>query len=592
MNLPEAIAPWADAFAAVSADVALSLGPSVARLAAAVGPLRTRTLYGTGDPDGYDGLTRRGAYERLLLSEWALSEEAPDEFLRRAATRELGFHQLVYRETAKARASVLLFDAGPTELGSPRIAHLAALLVMAQRAHDAGARFAWGVLQLPPDAPVPSAGLHLDLTPDNVDLLRVARQCLGPGDADLDAWAELEGRAGSWDDLWIVGPAETASRWRSRVARRAGSTGGFIEVCEVATPGARSLDVRVLQRSTTRVVTLDLPDAATCVRLVRNPLRRIEPPKPAVSVGRAPARVPNRTRPVLSNPLMVSHGTKVIARTSDGALLVFGVPGSSRGGTPRPRVVMPRPGEKILAAGWGHRRLVMVSDYLGALRLHDWNGNLFPWATGARDASDVARAAILEAGGADEHLPAVYVHQLTLASRRTASMLDRQGRLWRLDPEDVQLAASEVVSVQFSGELLIVRSAVHDEGARNVVLPAAGFPGEAVEKAPGEWTLELFKGKSTGEVTHVPPDARVIGVGGYANRSAPPMICVAADGRTIVQHTGAEVVRIHAAEAPIVHAVVEAFGARIAYVTDGGVLGVYESTRADLLMRYTPGAWR
>lgn len=592
MNLPESIAPWADAFAVVSPDVALSLGPSVARLAAAVGPLRTRTIYGTGDPDGYDGLTRRGVYERLLLSEWALAEEAPDEFLRRAATRELGFHQLMYRETAKARASVVLFDVGPTELGAPRIAHLATLLMLSQRARDARARFAWGVLQHPPGAATPSAGLQLDVTPENIDGLRVARQPLGPGDADLDAWAELEGRAGSWDDLWIVGPDETASRWRERVARKTGSTGGFIAVRETAEPGARSLDVKVRQRSTTREVSLDLPDAATCVRLLRNPLRRVDPPKAPVRDVRVPARVPNYTRGILSNPLIVSHGSKVIARTSDGALLVFGVPGSSRGGTPRPRIVMPRPGEKILAAGWGHRRLVMVSDYLGALRLHDWNGNIFPWVSGERRADAEARAAILDAGSTDEHLARVFVHQLAPSSRRTASLLDRRRRLWRLDPEGVQLAATEVVSMQLSGEMLVTRSERHEEGARNVVLPAAAFAGDAVEKAPGEWTLELLKGASKGDVTRIPPGARPVGVGAYAPNHAPPIICVDADERSLVQYTGAAVARIHTAHAPIIHAAVEAYGARIVYVTEDGTLGVYDHARSDLLLRYTPGAWR
>src|SRR5687768_17876785 len=45
------------------------------------------------------------------------------------------------------------FDAGPNQLGSPRIAQIAALIVLSRRAEAAGVRFAWGILQ-EPDAPL------------------------------------------------------------------------------------------------------------------------------------------------------------------------------------------------------------------------------------------------------------------------------------------------------------------------------------------------------------------------------------------------------------------------------------------------------
>lgn len=392
MNLPEALEPWAASLAVVAPDVALSLGPWLARLAPAIGPLRARALVGGGDPDGYDGLTRRGPYERLLLSEWLLADEAPDEFLRRAATRELAFHHMVYRETAKARTSVALFDAGPTEMGTPRLAHLAALLVLAQRAHDAGARFGWGVLQAPPGATGATAGLRLGVHVDNVDGLFAARQALGVGDSDLAAWADLERASGPWHDLWIVGPRATWERWRERVARRFGATGGHVEPCDVLDVGEARLTVRVRQRSTAREVELALPNPQVCVRLLRNPVRAPAPPRPA----RPPASAGNRVRPIRSNALFGSRGSKVFARTLGGELLVFGVPGTARGGTPRPRIVTPRPGERILAAGWGARKLVLLSLYNDGLRLYDWTGNDFPWDRGERaathEASDALRA--------------------------------------------------------------------------------------------------------------------------------------------------------------------------------------------------------
>jgi hypothetical protein len=43
--------------------------------------------------------------------------------------------------------SIVLFDTGPDQLGSPRLAHLAILIVLIRRAHRALANFSWGILQ-------------------------------------------------------------------------------------------------------------------------------------------------------------------------------------------------------------------------------------------------------------------------------------------------------------------------------------------------------------------------------------------------------------------------------------------------------------
>ena len=593
MNLPEALEPWADAFAVVAPDVALSLGPSVARLASAVGPLRTRSLVGSGDPDGYDGLTRRGSYERLLLSEWALIDVAPDEFLRRAATRELGFHQWMFRETAKARASVALFDAGPTELGSPRIAHLALLLLLSQRARDAGARFAWGVLQMPPGSTLPGAGLRLDVTPDNIDGLRVMRSPMRTADSDLDAWVDLERRGGPWDDLWIIGPSDVARRWQERVARRQGTTGGAIEVRESDQPGARVLAASVRQRSTTRDVSLDLPPSDVCVRLLRNPLRRVDPPKPT-RTGRTHTTVPNHTRPVLSNPLLFASGSKAVARTTDGALLVFGVPGSSRGGTPRPRIIMPRPGERIIAAGWGSRRLVMLSSYMNSLRLHDWNGNIFPWSDAYREATPEVIEALFSVADDATNLANVFVHRVTPASVRTASMLDLSRRLWRLDPEGVKLQESDVAAAYVRDEELVTaRASVDGDAPRLGVFPALMRLGFAVSYVPGEWKILPLKATPTSDAfTRVPLDATVLGVARFGGKPAPPMVALEGDRVTIALYEGTERRVMFKSPTQIVRASLEVFGARVAYSLEGGGLGVFDLTRSEELMRYAPGGWR
>lgn len=592
MNLPEPLEPWAAAFEVVAPDVALSLGPSVAKLAVAIGPLRTRSLVGSGDPDGYDGLTRRGSYERLLLSEWALIDAAPDEFLRRAVMRELGFHQRVFRETAKARASVALFDAGPTEVGAPRIAHLALLLLLAQRARDAGARFAWGVLQMPPGATLPWSGLRLDVTPDNVDWLQRMRFSMGAADTDLDAWVDLERRGGPWDDLWLIGPDDLSRRWQERVGRRPGMTGGSVVVRDSDAPGAKVLHARVRQRAVTRDVTLDLPPPDVCVRLLRNPLRRLTAPKPTSS-ARAHTSTPNHARPVLSNPRLLASGTKLVARTTDGALLVFGVPGSSRGGTPRPRIVMPRPGERILAAGWGHRRLVMVSAYLNSVRVHDWNGNVFPWSESERPTSVEAHEALLALDD-EAHLAEVFVHRMTAGQPRTASVLDRARRVWRLDRGGVVMHENEVASAYVRDEELVVaRAFVDGEAPRLGVLPAMMRLGFAVSHAPGEWWLSALKSSGTsGPLTRMPVESTALGVARFGAKPAPAIVALEADRVTFAIYEGSERRVMFKAPMAVKQATLEVFGARVAYTFDGGGVGVYDLTRSEELMRHAPGGSR
>jgi len=149
-SLPDALRPWASQLSLFPEDLALSLGAHVARLAAAIGPMRARNEVVGGELQGYDGLTRRGSPERLLISEWLMAMEAPDEFVRRAAFGEQAYLKPAFRQPQGGRRAVALLDAGPDQLGAPRIAHLALLVVLARRAEAAGVGFSWGVLQAPP----------------------------------------------------------------------------------------------------------------------------------------------------------------------------------------------------------------------------------------------------------------------------------------------------------------------------------------------------------------------------------------------------------------------------------------------------------
>ena len=182
-ELPPELARWESELAALPPELARALAPWVGRLAVAIGPWSDARGRGDGEPDGVGALSRRGSYERLLASEWLLADELPDEFLRRAASSEHLFLATVRRAPSGSRRCVALFDAGPSQLGAPRIAHLALLIVLARRARDAGARFSWGVLQSSP-------ALRENSDASAIRALLDARSVREAAREDLDGWRD------------------------------------------------------------------------------------------------------------------------------------------------------------------------------------------------------------------------------------------------------------------------------------------------------------------------------------------------------------------------------------------------------------------
>ncbi len=175
-----------------------SVGPWLPKLSAAIGPLRSRASRSpTGEPNGFDGITRRGTYDRLLLTEWALAEEIPEEFIRRAAMREHLFLQPAQIEPSGSLRTVALFDAGPDQLGPLRLVHLAILMVLKRRAAQVSGLLQWGHLQ--------HKILHTDLDRSVGPLLFSARTAQTPTIEAIQRWQEALTETKTEDDLWIIG---------------------------------------------------------------------------------------------------------------------------------------------------------------------------------------------------------------------------------------------------------------------------------------------------------------------------------------------------------------------------------------------------
>lgn len=333
--LPAPLKPWAAQLSLLQRDLALALAPWIQRLSASIGPLSDAQVRPTGAPDGYDGVARKGSYERLLTSEWLYADEVPDEFLRRAAQGEHLFSKLAVREPHQARRCLVLFDSGPSQLGAPRIAHLAAFIAFASRCEAAHAQLSWGVLQ--------QARHRRDgFDKAEAEALLKSRTTREATDADLSAWLETMGAA---DDVWVVGSGLASSKVQQVV------------VSECMEPGVRRLEVTVRRGGRARQsVHLELPPATVCTSLLRAPFA-IEKPKPT----------PRASRPT-QGLVFGASGNRLFTLGGTGELISVVLPHGT-GASVKQVAFQPPALERVVAGGW-HKGLICITAR------HDTSGRI------------------------------------------------------------------------------------------------------------------------------------------------------------------------------------------------------------------------
>jgi hypothetical protein len=157
---------------------------------------------------------------------------------------------------ATGGACLALFDAGPGQLGGPRVAQIAALLAFARRTEAAGVRFAWGVLQ------EPEAPLSPGVTTEGVRRLVGARTPHEATNSQIAAWrARLEERP-EWDEVWVVGTPRLGAPPDLPAALH-------FQIWDALDPGASQVRVSLPHGGRTDETALDLPADAACVRLLR-----------------------------------------------------------------------------------------------------------------------------------------------------------------------------------------------------------------------------------------------------------------------------------------------------------------------------------
>ncbi len=344
--LHDALARWGPWLTVLAGPLQVPVGVLVLRLDAAIGPLRPRSPRPGGDPDGYRGLSRRGPYDRLLLSEWALLDEAPDEFIRRAATREHAFLELDRRTPTEGIACEATFDAGPESLGSPRLVHIALLLVLARRASLAGARFTWRIAQEGDEGPV-REGV------DGPGILALVR-----ARSAVPARASGDKTAMNADERWRIG-GPTVRVW-GRDAGRATVRRVVVEdvIAHRTDEDGDAVDVTVEGAGRATTVRLALPAANLRRRLITDPTAgepTFVPTSTAERTWRAfPAGVRGPTE------VRFLPGTRQLAGIFDDGVVLTWSTANLGPKQPRPQFGEYGPTSSYIAVGYVRQRILGV----------------------------------------------------------------------------------------------------------------------------------------------------------------------------------------------------------------------------------------
>jgi len=189
------LAPWNVELAFLDDAVTLGLGAMIRQLEDLLGASRAASPKGM-PAAGFDGIDRRGRADRLLLSEWMLAAELPEEFERRVAEGEALYLRDATDDADRTARMVAIFDTGATSLGAPRLVQLAALVVLARRARTRGVPLAIGLLG------DPARGWIEGEFPDLFDAWLHGRAPHRPTVEQVAAWqANLEAEDTPW---WFV----------------------------------------------------------------------------------------------------------------------------------------------------------------------------------------------------------------------------------------------------------------------------------------------------------------------------------------------------------------------------------------------------
>ncbi len=340
MQLPAPISGWSALLTLFPDDIAQTLRSLSRRLAPLLGPLPQSVKQGIEQADGFNGLSHRGHYERLLMTEWALARSAPEEFLRRATAGEHLFLDPAKQQPHEQKGLFVLFDTGPDQLGKPRLLHLALLILLARRAEQAKADFFWGLFQ-DPDCRCQTA-IHQA----SVTALLEGRSASPLTQPWLTPWQEQLSRH-QLLECWCITPTPLEALCPQQ---------GRIAIEEPLTAKVDRLLVAVENRGQRREAEIELPADDIATRLLRQPFA--PPPRQKI-----------RTEKRQSN-LIISHNGRKLAYCSGNTLYLHTIPNSPNAKPSKIRTLGFPAEQQLVAVNISRKRLCAITQDSGYWYFH------------------------------------------------------------------------------------------------------------------------------------------------------------------------------------------------------------------------------
>lgn len=623
MQLPRNLTAWAEALNLFPRDIALGIGGLARRLAPAFRALRETPILGREEPDGYAGLHRRGPLDRLIPSELVWADEMPEEFERRAVMGEQLFFRRKMLDKAGSVKSIALFDAGPGQLGAPRIAQIAVLILLERRARAAGADFGFGILQNP------RAGLKDELTVASIESLLRARSAREVDDELLQSWNEiLPSPPERRPDLWIVGENPAAPGER---------TAGLVSISDVYQPGERTLSVRVTHSGRETAIALPLPPDPVCTRIIRDPFFVAAPPPAVIPKGKGLPR----------GQILFVGLHRLLVPLDDGAVAIYPIPESTPKAPIVPRIYRPLPGHEFVAIECRKKLVMSITRCRGKLYFNGFPDLSRDASLDEIDGIDIAAespalrpayglmrsyAQLGRSAGAagpmfrgDKNIFDVYFVDDSRRLICVSFAIDpkfRKRRTRRIDSAEWSVPGRDVVAlgymysqIQFASWDKQARSMRVSEVSMNGLQTSRNYDDLNTTREPvlasalnanfpmrwAIWTdpnyVELISPQEVNSLLGCKRDDTLIGIVCpilNRNRREPykrSAMAVLLDGsRKVVRAKNAETeIVLPAEQSPIKNITVETYHSHVAWLNADGELVVYSIPRKELLLRVKPG---
>ncbi len=525
MQLPSALAPWASYLSLFPTVLSESLAPIVQRLERVLGPTESAMFSDSDEPEGYDGIARRGSYERLLISEWLLADEFPDEFLRRHTAGEQSYIEIARKTPTGQPRIMALFDSGANQLGSPRIAQLAMLIVLARRADSMGRSIQWGILQKP------QVGLTNTVTKADLEAF-LNHRCTKEVSAE-DVYNWLLQCKGELANTYIIGGKRLSKFFAQSKAAR-------LTIEDVLEPEVAALQTTFKAHGGKEVkFTLPLPAPSLCVRLLRDPFLPV--PK-ASRTGRL--NLPKHTDGLVAHNGMAHF----LVRAGEGSIIAYKTPRNPSDGALKQRIYSNSTHRPLVAAGIDmlNRAAVLVEcvdesslriEMIGGKDQHDIITAKLPFSLTEEEMSGQAPLAVLAPSPFTRHDRACLILHNNLIELRLDHMDEEDCPVVRAaSPDQFWIKGRGIIYAQESDENITVLNYVDYSKILPLKLPARysniqiGYGGRysdsafgliAYETTGGAWTV-----KDVEKNTHidVPIDSTVFGVVGKWLEKTPGLI--------------------------------------------------------------------